>query len=217
MFTYLYISQQVVSDEAKNIFVGLSATQWKDARKAILACILGTDMVHHVEQVSKAQVPHITQHYNLSRPIGLCLQWPCVLWWCRLCWYTIPAILQMMVPVGRIQPVRLGNSLLLYLHGQVVCVSIHMDIYIQVFFEVNGESIMKYYSGERDTMECLADNNNRLLVMELIIHCADISNPYKPFDICAKWADLVVEEFFSQVPHWSVLCGCIYLLMMYHM
>ena len=58
---------------------------------------------------------------------------------------------------------------------------------------------MQYYSGEADTMECLSkDGNNRLFVMELVLHCADISNPFKPFDICAKWADLVMSEFFGQ-------------------
>lgn len=34
----------------------MTAAQWKESRKIILACVLGTDMVHHVEQVSKAQV-----------------------------------------------------------------------------------------------------------------------------------------------------------------
>jgi cAMP-specific phosphodiesterase 4 len=30
------------------------------------------------------------------------------------------------------------------------------------------------------------------------LHCSDISNPFKPYELCAKWADLVVEEFFQQ-------------------
>lgn len=34
--------------------------------------------------------------------------------------------------------------------------------------------------------------------MELVLHCSDISNPFKPYDLCAKWADLVVEEFCQQ-------------------
>jgi hypothetical protein len=34
--------------------------------------------------------------------------------------------------------------------------------------------------------------------MELVLHCSDISNPFKPFTLCAKWADLVVEEFCLQ-------------------
>ena len=36
--------------------------------------------------------------------------------------------------------------------------------------------------------------------MELILHCSDISNPFKPYDLCAKWADLVVEV--------SIACVC---------
>ena len=31
-----------------------------------------------------------------------------------------------------------------------------------------------------------------------MLHTADVSNPYKPFHICEKWAHLVVEEFHSQ-------------------
>jgi hypothetical protein len=34
--------------------------------------------------------------------------------------------------------------------------------------------------------------------MELVLHCSDISNPFKPFSQCAAWADLVVEEFCLQ-------------------
>lgn len=44
----------------------------------------------------------------------------------------------------------------------------------------------------------LTDAQQRLFVLELLLHCADISNPYKPFEICAKWADLVVVEFCLQ-------------------
>ncbi len=57
---------------------------------------------------------------------------------------------------------------------------------------------MSYYRGETTCMECLKDNNNRLFIMELFLHCSDISNPFKPFNVCAKWADLVMAEFFDQ-------------------
>ena len=51
----------------------------------------------------------------------------------------------------------------------------------------------------RDTsIDCLVDDNNRLFVLEIIVHSSDISNPYKSFSICSKWADLVVEEFCLQ-------------------
>ena len=37
-----------------------------------------------------------------------------------------------------------------------------------------------------------------MLILELVLHCSDVSNPFKPFSICAEWADLVVAEFSSQ-------------------
>ena len=48
----------------------------------------------------------------------------------------------------------------------------------------------------------------RFFVMELVLHCADISNPYKPFAICAQWADLVVEEFCKQGDREKAEVGC---------
>ena len=68
----------------------------------------------------------------------------------------------------------------------------------KVFGEVNGDDVKKFCSGEKDTIESFNDDSNRLFVLELVLHCSDISNPYKPFKICAKWADLVVEEFSLQ-------------------
>jgi hypothetical protein len=52
--------------------------------------------------------------------------------------------------------------------------------------------------GKKDDIECFAEDKNRIFIMELFLHCADISNPYKPFHICASWADLVSQEFFTQ-------------------
>ena len=37
------------------------------------------------------------------------------------------------------------------------------------------------------------------MLLEVMLHAADISNPIKPFHIYEKWADRVMEEFFSQV------------------
>jgi hypothetical protein len=63
---------------------------------------------------------------------------------------------------------------------------------------VNGEDVKGYCYGKKDDIECFSEEKNRIFVMELFLHCADISNPYKPFNICARWADLVSQEFFSQ-------------------
>lgn len=113
---------EIVRDTSRNIFVGLSDTQWRECRKCITTAILGTDMVHHFDQISK----------------------------------------------------------------------------VQIFLEVNGQDVKDFLSGASDTVECMKENDNRLFLMELFLHAADISNPYKPFAICEKWARLVVEEFHSQ-------------------
>lgn len=41
-----------------------------------------------------------------------------------------------------------------------------------------------------------ADKN---MCMDAILHASDISNPGKPFEICFKWTEKLLEEFFAQV------------------
>ena len=69
---------------------------------------------------------------------------------------------------------------------------------MQLFLEVNGDDVKKFCHGMKEGIDCFGEDKNRIFVMELFLHCADISNPYKPFHICSKWADLVSQEFFSQ-------------------
>ncbi|XP_070990410.1 3',5'-cyclic-AMP phosphodiesterase 4D-like [Oncorhynchus clarkii lewisi] len=45
----------------------------------------------------------------------------------------------------------------------------------------------------------LLDNyNDRLQVLQNIVHCADLSNPTKPLQLYRQWTDRIMEEFFSQ-------------------
>merc|ERR1719159_1246428 len=46
--------------------------------------------------------------------------------------------------------------------------------------------------------ELFRANDNKKLVLNLIIHSADVSNPCKPWKACSKWAFRVLEEFFAQ-------------------
>eukprot|EP00931_Biecheleriopsis_adriatica_P033307 TRINITY_DN19331_c0_g1_i2.p1 TRINITY_DN19331_c0_g1~~TRINITY_DN19331_c0_g1_i2.p1 ORF type:complete len:178 (-),score=37.94 TRINITY_DN19331_c0_g1_i2:204-737(-) len=39
---------------------------------------------------------------------------------------------------------------------------------------------------------------NKLTILELFLHQADIANSCKPWQICEKWADRVLAEFFDQ-------------------
>jgi hypothetical protein len=41
-------------------------------------------------------------------------------------------------------------------------------------------------------------NMDKKLIMSLLIHLADISNPTKPWRLCYKWIDLLFLEFFKQ-------------------
>lgn len=112
----------ILSKQSCNVFVGLTENDWRESRKIVITSILGTDMTHHFEQISKAQV----------------------------------------------------------------------------FLDVHGEDTQSFCRGESGIMECFSDEKNRLLLLELILHSADVSNPFKDFDVCARWADLVVEEFVQQ-------------------
>jgi len=45
----------------------------------------------------------------------------------------------------------------------------------------------------------LLDNyNDRIQVLQNMVHCSDLSNPTKPLDIYRKWVDRIMEEFFRQ-------------------
>jgi len=113
---------EILGKDNTNIFMNLTEPQWRDARKIILTIILGTDMSHHFEQISKTQL----------------------------------------------------------------------------FLEVNGEDIKEFCGGRKTDIESMKEEKNRLFIMELVLHCSDISNPYKPFAVCEAWALLVVEEFCLQ-------------------
>ncbi|KAM7538810.1 hypothetical protein Aperf_G00000049059 [Anoplocephala perfoliata] len=44
----------------------------------------------------------------------------------------------------------------------------------------------------------LDDHNDRSLVLQCMLHCADLSTPTKPFEIYKRWTYGVMEEFFKQ-------------------
>ena len=44
----------------------------------------------------------------------------------------------------------------------------------------------------------LLDDETRILLGAFILHCADVSNPTKNWEVCERWTVLVMNEFFSQ-------------------
>jgi len=69
---------------------------------------------------------------------------------------------------------------------------------MSVYYEVHSENLNEFYSGATDRIESFSEWDTRANVIEWILHTADVSNPYKPFTICSKWAKNVVNEFWAQ-------------------
>ncbi|KAI8975412.1 hypothetical protein BDF20DRAFT_878548 [Mycotypha africana] len=44
----------------------------------------------------------------------------------------------------------------------------------------------------------IVDYHQRLILCQIVLHAADISNALRPWPICFKWSNLVCEEFFLQ-------------------
>mmetsp|Transcript_2069 Transcript_2069/g.6704 ORF Transcript_2069/g.6704 Transcript_2069/m.6704 type:complete len:535 (+) Transcript_2069:273-1877(+) len=47
--------------------------------------------------------------------------------------------------------------------------------------------------------ECTANRNLRNQIISMVVHCADISNPVKPWVVAKRFADAVAQEFRNQV------------------
>ena len=60
----------------------------------------------------------------------------------------------------------------------------------------------------QDNWDLINNEDDSLLVLQLILHAADISNPAKEWNLYMNWTERVSEEFFAQVRGYpTVLCG----------
>ena len=64
-------------------------------------------------------------------------------------------------------------------------------------------SANKIYYGRNNTLfinkkTAETEFNSKQLLLSFALHCADISNPVRPFDVCKKSAEAVLKEFFNQ-------------------
>lgn len=114
---------RVLLESETNIFSGMTSSQWRESRKIILPCILGTDMTAHFSQIKD----------------------------------------------------------------------------VKAFHENHGAEIAQFTTGKTDELPApFLDAEKRLFLMIISLHCADISNPYKKFPSCKKWAEMIVVEFCEQ-------------------
>lgn len=69
----------------------------------------------------------------------------------------------------------------------------------EIFLELHAQSISLAHTGDPEANKrAFANQDDRVFMMNLLLHSADISNPAKPFGIYDKWTTSVLEEFFAQ-------------------
>eukprot|EP00747_Dinoflagellata_sp_TGD_P040092 gnl/TRDRNA2_/TRDRNA2_140656_c1_seq1.p1 gnl/TRDRNA2_/TRDRNA2_140656_c1~~gnl/TRDRNA2_/TRDRNA2_140656_c1_seq1.p1 ORF type:complete len:350 (-),score=76.09 gnl/TRDRNA2_/TRDRNA2_140656_c1_seq1:71-1087(-) len=77
---------------------------------------------------------------------------------------------------------------------------------VQMFYEVHsdifdaGRNVYNdvHECPTKDVLECFRLAESRKVIIRLLLHLSDISNPLKPFKICRVWAWKVLDEFFLQ-------------------
>mmetsp|Transcript_8075 Transcript_8075/g.23669 ORF Transcript_8075/g.23669 Transcript_8075/m.23669 type:complete len:876 (-) Transcript_8075:115-2742(-) len=63
-----------------------------------------------------------------------------------------------------------------------------------LLYQMNSEAFDGYDPGS-----AVAGHNGHLqMVLNLLLHCADIANPMKPWTLCQRYAYLCLDEFFAQ-------------------
>jgi hypothetical protein len=154
-----------------NIFVNLSASQWAESRKVILSVILGTDMSHHFEQISKTQVnvfrfPNFVSFcFVLFRFVSFCFVLFCFVLFCfflsftytRRSAYEFRGLLDWRTPS-------------LHIPSRHITHQPHTtSLIFQLFGDLHGEEMKAYYKGESSEIACLNEDKNRLFVMELVL------------------------------------------------
>jgi len=58
--------------------------------------------------------------------------------------------------------------------------------------------VISNFDGASDPTASSLETSDRLLIAKILLHCADISNPTRTWEVTQYWQYLVVEEFFSQ-------------------
>lgn len=80
------------------------------------------------------------------------------------------------------------------------------DIALQNMFRMKFARLIETRNSQPDYSY---SDEDRLLLLQMCLKCADVSNPTRTWSICRQWAQLVCSEFFSQgdqeKARWSLL------------
>ncbi|XP_055309004.1 high affinity cAMP-specific and IBMX-insensitive 3',5'-cyclic phosphodiesterase 8 [Sitodiplosis mosellana] len=79
--------------------------------------------------------------------------------------------------------------------------SVIIDMILATEMTRHFEHLAKFVSvfGTENEHEVHTDSDdNHMLIRRMLIKCADVSNPARPFRFCAEWAERIAEEYFTQ-------------------
>lgn len=65
---------------------------------------------------------------------------------------------------------------------------------LSLLYQMNSEA----FDSPIQTVEVLQSQANTQLIMNALLHFADVANPMKPWDLCRRIAYLCIDEFFAQ-------------------
>lgn len=55
---------------------------------------------------------------------------------------------------------------------------------------------IKRYTEERKSAQQVLDDE-RVHLFRIVLHCSDLQNPAKPFDLAVKWGGRISQEFYN--------------------
>jgi hypothetical protein len=88
---------------------------------------------------------------------------------------------------------------------QSMSVSLLKDMWNLIIPLILTTDMAKHFTFLKEVNELLnvgsfdpGNASHRMMMMQLILKCADISNVSRPFELADKWCDVLCEEFFRQ-------------------
>merc|ERR1719424_2713128 len=65
---------------------------------------------------------------------------------------------------------------------------------LNLLYQMNSEA----FDVEVQAIDVLQSQANTQLTINALLHCADVANPMKPWELCEQIAYLCIDEFFAQ-------------------
>ena len=70
---------------------------------------------------------------------------------------------------------------------------------LTMLLDVNSDLLESGSTGSSDVAELFVKHEDKQLILDMMLHCCDISNPWKPWHLCETWSMRIQQEFFAQV------------------